>query len=647
MLRESADLPHEFYQFQSFDGFTVFDPFLGSGTTAGEGHKLEFTVLGRDINPVAIEAVVTALGPMERQKLLEAFEILESSVGRRIRAFYRSRDSAGRNCDVLYHFWVMETKCLECERTMDLFPSYIVARNANPDQKPGVQVLCPACGEVFPGLRRQNDVTCSFCSHRFDPHRGPANGKVAWCGHCQKEFSILSAISVQNSRPRFRLYAKLVLDCAGRKEYLRANAEDLAAYERCTLELDHELRDGNIRLPNLDLAHGFNTRQAMRYGFNSWRDFFNDRQLLSLGLLQRGIQQLPDAASRRAMMTLFSGVLEFNNLFATYKGEGTGAVRHMFSHHILKPERTPIEANIWGTAKSSGSFSTLFRGRILRALDYRLSPTEVKGKKGPSRICSQPFSGRLESSWPTHGSFTPRGIYLSCGDSAKCELPDRSIDLVVTDPPFFDNVHYSELADFFFAWQQLDEVAASEYRSTTRNVSEVQDSNAEHFSKKLQAVFCECRRVLKDDGLLVFTYHHSRDDGWRSLTEAIFGAGFGVLNAHPVKAEMSVATPKSQAKEPIQLDIIFVCRKQDHGSARSMALRDEAISSAWDKLSRLNRQGIRLSRNDKKIVLYGQLLTTLQSAEDVGTIVELVDSQLATMQPEIRVQPLPEQGLLF
>ena len=60
-------------------------------------------------------------------------------------------------------------------------------------------------------------------------------------------------------------------------------------------------------------------------------------------------------------MTLFSGTLEFNNLFASYKGEGTGAVRHMFAHHILKPERTPIEANVWGTPKSSGSFSSLLR----------------------------------------------------------------------------------------------------------------------------------------------------------------------------------------------------------------------------------------------------------------------------------------------
>ena len=48
----------------------------------------------------------------------------------------------------------------------------------------------------------------------------------------------------------------------------------------------------------------------------------------------------------------------------------------------------------------------------------------------------------------------PRGIALSCGDSSATGLSARSVDLIVTDPPFFDNVHYSELADFFHAWRQ-------------------------------------------------------------------------------------------------------------------------------------------------------------------------------------------------
>ncbi len=63
-------------------------------------------------------------------------------------------------------------------------------------------------------------------------------------------------------------------------------------------------------------------------------------------------------------------------MFCSFKGEGTGAVRHMFSHYVLKPERTPLEAHPWGTPASSGSFSTLFQSRLLRAQVYKLAPTD-------------------------------------------------------------------------------------------------------------------------------------------------------------------------------------------------------------------------------------------------------------------------------
>ena len=288
------------------------------------------------------------------------------------------------------------------------------------------------------------------------PGAEPAKGAKAACRHCGKSFTIVDAVAAHGSRPGFRLYGKLVLTRSGAKEYLPATADDHAAYRECSARLRQEIERGEIVLPTLALEDGYNTRQALGYNFRTWRDFFNDRQLLALGWLRRGIARVADEPARAALETLFSGVLEFNNLFASYKGEGTGAVRHMFSHHILKPERTPIEANVWGTPKSSGSFSNLFRGRLLRAIDYRLAPTEVgPGTTGKSRVCCTAVHRvEIAETWPAGGRLPERAIYLSCGDSAETGLPDRSIGLVVTDPPFFDNVHYSELADFFHAWQE-------------------------------------------------------------------------------------------------------------------------------------------------------------------------------------------------
>jgi putative DNA methylase len=571
-----------------------------------------------------------ALGPLNEKRLLEAFDDLSATVGERIRGLYRAADEKGRSRDVLYFFWVKQAVCPRCDRPVDLFSTRILARNACPNRKPRIEVCCPQCGDVFRARNSDRHVRCPSCGLAFDPHQGSAEGTRATCGHCSKAFIIAEAVRALGSPPAHRLYAKLLLLPEGAKRYLPATAQDQRAYEECTALLRSELAHGMIRLPVARLSDGYNTRQAMGYHYRHWRDFFNDRQLLALGWLQEAIAGVEDEASRDALFTLFSGVLEFNNLFASYKGEGTGAVRHMFSHHILKPERMPIEANVWGTPKSSGSFRNLFSSRLMRAIRYRRAPFEVTARgQGKAYPGTDPFSGRVETSWPAAGHVAPRGIYLSCGSSHDTGLPHRSVDLIVTDPPFFDNVHYSELADFFHAWESLYPRGFVAQTETTRDRREVQDSRAEQFAHKLCQVLLECGRVLKDGGLLAFSYHHSRAEGWTSLAQAIHGAGFSVVNAHPVKAEMSVAAPKSQAKEPIQLDVIFVCRKREEDPRQPVPPSEAAMQAeafAREKLARLRGIGLSHSRNDCRVVVMSQFLALLGPVRSPELAVEALVS---------------------
>lgn len=628
LLGEDEDLTHAFYAPRDYTGVTVFDPFMGSGTTLGEAHKLGLTALGRDINPVAVEAVRVALGHLDENVLNETFAALARDVGARIGRLYETQDSRGRAATVLYFFWVMQAACPSCSASVDLFPSWIRARNAYPKRKPAVQVVCPGCDSWFPGLYTDKEVTCPSCALRFDPRKGTVRGAQASCQSCGETFAVRQASSKGGRPPSYRLYGKLALTKDGRKEYLAATADDQRAFRSCGRLLRQELQRESFRLPTLTLQSGHNTRQAMAYGFREWRDFFNARQLLALGWLHEAIAALPEEEGRDAFLTLFSGVLEFNNMFASYKGEGTGAVRHMFAHHILKPERTPIEANLWGTRKSSGSFAGLFRGRLLRAVRYHKAPTELRSAtsgKGPV-VCSRPFTGAVKP-WRQDGAYAARALYLSCGDSASTGLAPGSVDLVLTDPPFFDNVHYSELADFFYAWQQLVPRGFVKGGSSTRAKGEVQDVDADRFAEKLAAVFCEAYRVLRHDGLLVFTYHHSRDSGWTALAEAILSGRFRVVNAHPLKAEMSVAAPKAQAKEPIQLDIAIVCRKASAATGKGLS-RQLALEAAERKLLRLADAGFTLSRNDRRTVFLGQLLTTATSAKGIAAFGEDVEAAL-------------------
>ncbi len=624
IVPDTVDLQEAFYKNHDFAGRTVFDPFMGSGTTLGEAYKLGLSALGRDINPVACEGVRVAFSELSRDKLMDAFGRLYSEVGERIRKLYESTDVNGHAADVLYYFWVKILPCPACTASVDLFSSYIFARNAYPERKPEVRVFCPFCSGIFSADVNDLATRCPHCHATFNPHLGPAKGAFASCNTCEHKFAIAKVAKLAGRPPSHRLFAKLVLTSSGEKQYLPISVADMKRYENAS----NELLNSALPLPTLDLEDGYNTAQAINYGYTSWRQFFNDRQLLALGWLRQAIVEIPEETTRDAMLAVFSGALEFNNLFASYKGEGTGAIRHMFSHHILKPERVPIEGNVWGTSRSSGAFSTLFKSRLMRAIEYRLAPFEIGIKSanvgGGRRIfgCSDIMQDHSNTEWPPC-DLERRGIHISCGDSSKSGLPDKCIDLVITDPPFFDNVHYSELADFFFAWQQLGSTPFAKVGSTTRHPREVQDVNADQFAEKLGLVLAECNRVLRDDGLLVFTYQHSRSDGWLAVADAITASGLSVINCHPVKSDMSVATPKSQANNPVQIDAILVCRKKSADKRTlpepATAVRD-AVRKVQAKADRMQRAGRPLSEADRRVLIMGQFLAEASPGDLKGAL---------------------------
>jgi adenine-specific DNA methylase len=370
--------------------------------------------------------------------------------------------------------------------------------------------------------------------------------------------------------------------------------------------------------------------------------------LLCINILADEIKKISNFDLKRLFACLLSGVLEFNNMFCSFKGEGTGAVRHMFSHHILKPELMPIEANIWGTPKSSGSFTTLYNSRIRRALAYKLNPFELElfGKKTSKvSFINKTLNCDIAESF---SAFKANGasVYISQGDSAKTDIENNSIDIVVTDPPFFDNVHYSELADFFFYW--LNQILDISKKDSTRNIAEVQDTDADKFSGKLSDVFLECNRVLKKNGLLIFTYHHSRHEGWVSVYNAIRKAGFLCIQSFPVKAEMSVSMPIQQAKTPIHLDLILVCKKEcDVKRMReNKNIVHTSAEAAKSQMADLIKSGIKVSAGDSKVAFMGRFLCELSRTGNIKKELDLL-SNIEKESNEfiselLRIQTTPE-----
>lgn len=623
-----TDVWTQFYEKHDFRDRVVLDPFMGSGTTLGEALKLGCSVVGCDINPVSTFLVRQALTPVSEQVLRDTFLALEQKISGEIKRYYTTMDrQTGQPIPVLYAFWVKEVETPKGER-IPLFSSYIFSRDAYPKKRPKAQLVCPSCWHVFQGRYDDDRVACPQCSHAYNPQVGPASGQTV-TGKAGDQYKIKNLLPADGSPPPERLYALMALREDGEKVYLAPNEADFALYREASKRLTEE----DLPLPTTHVRPGHNTNQARGYGFTKWADFFNDRQKLCLGLLLREILKIEDLAAQEQMLCLFSSTLEFNNRFCSFKGEGTGAVRHMFSHHILKPERTPLESSVWGGSRCSGTFATLFESRLLPAKRYLDAPFELGVQtdegKGAKVVASKPIKPELVSEWRTDRA--QQTALILNGDSACLPLPDQSVDAVITDPPYFDFIHYSELSDFFYAW--LKPVLAGRYAffegGDSSASGEVQHKEAAFFAKQLGGVLKESARVLKADGVLAFSFHHSRSEGWTAIYEALSSAGLAVVASHPLHAELRAASPKSAAKDPISLDAILVCRKLD--TVPPAAWSEAGIlKRVKESAAELREGGLYLSNADLFVIAAGELLASSRDLTPIqfATTLDTLRSQL-------------------
>lgn len=611
----------QFYEINDLKGKIVLDPFMGSGTTLGEAVKLGAKAIGCDVNPVSTFMVRQAFTYVSETELRTAFEQLEREVSTEIRHYYQTYDPlTGELIPVLYYFWVKTVETPEGEE-IPLFSRYVFSQDAYPKKKPRAQIICPYCWNVIEDRYDANIVHCEHCGSEFNPQVGPANGQYV-IGKNNQRYRIKDLISKKENPPNHRMYAMMALRSDGTKIYLPVKEYDLSLYKEAKKRLSRE----NLPLPNSYIRPGYNTDQVRRYKYTKWKDFFNDRQLLCLGLLLKHILSIENLIIQEQLICLFSSCLEFNNMFCSFKGEGTGAVRHMFNNHILKPERTPLENSVWGYDKSSGTFKSLFESRLLRAKHYLDEPFEVSikydanGNRVGSKkiIASESIDVNCVDCWQDFKK-TEKGVLILNGDSSQLPIPSKTVDAVVTDPPYFDFVNYSELSDFFFSW--LSPALRGRYRWMDRDDSsgqgEVQQKDSHIFSHKLSLVLRESCRVLKDDGVLTFSFHHSRAEGWAAIYEAIKAAGLAVFAVHPVHAELRGASPKNASKDPISLDALLVCRKTifSSNSAQKYPCTPLEICKKVEAISnRLKDAGMKLSSGDRFVI--GAALTLKMRAKD-------------------------------
>lgn len=575
-----------FYANYRFPTKIVLDPFMGSGTTLVEALKVGAKAIGVDINPLSNFVVSSSLKKVPLEKMDFYLAKLDREVGHFVRQLYTTVDvKTGRPLTVLYYFWVKIVKTPTGEE-VPLFPSYVFAKDAYPKKRPEAQILCPSCWDIFTDRYDTQRATCPTCGFKFNPQSGPAPKGQQFVYDSSGNRYRITDLLPKTSPPEHRLFAVLAVDeSSGKKKYQAATEYDLRAFDEARELLANMERE--LPLPDSELDWGRNTSQAIRYGYRRWRDFFNERQLLSLGLILRSILTIDDIDVRNQFLLIFSSALEYNNMFASFKGEGTGAVRPIFSHHILKPERVPIEGNVWGTSFSSGSFLSIYKNKYRRGKKYLSTPTDLAlaltegddaGRDGKAqKVVTAPV---LEPVFAKGADFEELAggkanvLTLTADSRSLSFIPDNAIDAVVTDPPYFDFVNYSELSDFFYAWVGL---ALGDDRKTTRRNGEVQSADPEKYSQLLKEVFLEMARVLKPGAPLSFTFHHSSPYGWWAIAVALKESGFLVKRVFPVYGENVASVTKAKNRHPIKLDAIIKAIKPPHGQCEPSPSEREEI----------------------------------------------------------------------
>jgi putative DNA methylase len=584
-----ADLMRAYYEAHDFKDTVVLDPFMGGGTTVGEALRLGCKVVGCDVNPVAWYLVSQAMRQADIPAIEDSFQTVADRVAEPITDMYRTSCSA---CDgpatAQYTAWVKQVRCAECGAPSDLHASNVIM--ADMATKGAGLVDCPTCGHPWwvPAVR--SEVACPDCEHRFVPAARRTKSTHYLCDACGHSDRIINAIGAARQPPEHRMRSLTVWCDECGKLHQKPGHEDLRRYGNIAAEVAAHFEA--LRVPRESIPTGFNTEQMRKYGYHYWHQMFNPRQLKGLDLLFGAVRAVEDAPARDLLTLLASASLEFNSMFCGAKGLGTGAIRHVFAHHAFIPAKEPLEANLWGVHRSSGGYASLFKDRLLRGREWAAAPVErrlIASKSHKVPITGERLAGRPAQRFEQLTEDEADMLLLNQTSEDLPQVPDGSVDLVITDPPFADNVMYSELSDYFYVWLRLalkDEYASfathlvDDTREAVHNRGRGRD--ATFYTAVLGNVFAESARTLKSGGKLAFTFHHSGENAWCHVADALVFAGFVVERWWPVFAEMDSGVPLQGKENNGHLDIVFVCAQSD---AASHPEQQDSIETMGRKLA--------------------------------------------------------------
>ena len=416
--------------------------------------------------------------------------------------------------------------------------------------------------------------------------------------------------------------------------------------ERAESELARKFAAWDARgwIPTDPIPAGNKTDEPLRYGIPTWADMFAPRQLLSLCCYVEAFHELvpeiekelpPDRA--KAVVTylgiVLSKAVNYNSYLASWDPTRK-KIRGVFDRHDF--------AFKWTYGEFDAS-----RNLFPWSLD---------------QVCDA-YAGIAKLAEPAHRIFkraeTPIPVQVTRASASDLShIPDGSVDVVLTDPPYYDNVMYGELSDFFYVWLKRtvgsvhpdlfgdelankdDEAVANPARFARLGRKKKQLACAD-YERKMAAAFREAHRVLADDGVLTVMFTHKEVEAWDTLAMSLLEAGFAIHSSWPVHTESEHSLHQAK-KNAAKSTILLTCRKRLAGSEPAWweDIRGRVRRTARETAEELQEQGI--SGVDLYIATFGPTLAIL-SENWPGAFRRLRqgDRRAETAPPGCRLGPGP------
>jgi putative DNA methylase len=320
--------------------------------------------------------------------------------------------------------------------------------------------------------------------------------------------------------------------------------------------------------------------RIQRYGLLTWGDLFNNRELLALILFCEGLHNL------------FKGVNEDNEYYkavACYLALGIDRLANRCSTQ-----------NVWNISAEKAE-QVFLRQTMQMLWDYcEVNAIGNQGWGNQFYYIEEALKKILKH--PFYLNRIP--VIISNSTATKLNYPNDFFDAVFTDPPYYDNVPYSHLSDFFFIWLKRSiGTIFPEYFSTplTPKKSEIvayshNDGGAQagkvFFEDHLRLAFREINRILKPNGIAIIVYAHKSTSGWETVINALLDSSLIITGSYPLNTEME-GRMRATDSASLSSSIYIVARKREKtGTGFYNEVKEELKKYLNKKLSQLWGEGI-------------------------------------------------------